>query len=257
MREQIGLQCLPATCSSVLVIALGTCSGCSTGSPRAAPRDSGVELSLERDADAESSGDDAGCHPGNVSGFKPPAFVPIRRSTPCNGFNGDGGLVQAYGDACIGHSKNYDACAGFVVADAAGAADCYGCLVTSENPDASTYGAVVYATTPLVDYPGCLQFFDPTDAGASCAQLITSAATCSEFACKPACPISSMDSWSAFLDCYNVTTNGACAGYWLSALGCIASEEGDGGNLLASVCFGGATTEDDYLSIAHHFCGGD
>ncbi len=244
-----------------LMMALGSCPGCSGhGSPPASGDggvDAGGQGSAASDPDAASTGYDAGCNPGNVSGFKPPPLVPIRRSTACSGFNGDGGLVQAYGDACLGHSKSYGACADLVVPDAGVAADCYKCLITTENPDASTYGAVVIATSPLVDYSGCLQALDPTDAGASCAQHLTSAAACSEFACKPACPIFDQDSWDDFTGCYNATTTGACAGYWLSAEGCVADEQGDGGNLVASVCFGGATAEDHYLSVAHHFCGGD
>jgi hypothetical protein len=210
--------------------------------------------------DATDEGTDGalvGCLPASVSGFQPPPFHSIQPSMACSGFFGDSGLVQAYGDDCIGHSSSYEACSALRVPDAAGAADCYSCLVTVADVDSGQYGAVVKLTRPVVDYAGCVESLDPTDAGAACANTIAAAASCVDYACARQCPITDQASSDAFIVCSNVATSGACDGYWLRARACIAQEIGDAGTAVASICFAGATTEDDYLSIAHYFCGAD
>jgi hypothetical protein len=256
-----------------LAVCMLVCSGCTGGSngtssdggDGAAPvSDGGVDEPREGDgwvaADAAATSPDAdegGCHPMSVAGFQPSALVPTRPSLACNGFNGDGGLVQSYGDSCIGHSRTFGACAAVAIPDAAGAAACYGCLVTPESPDASPYGAAVIVTIPFVNYGGCIQAVDPTEAGVSCAQTLSAAATCADYACRQACPVTDDSSYNAYVACWNEATSGACSGYWLPAEGCMLTEQGDGGTDVARICFGGATTEDDYLSLAHYFCGGN
>jgi hypothetical protein len=241
-------------------------SGCAPASNLAG--DSGVPLG-DGAVDANDEGfatadsgdtldaDAGGCHPMSLAGFQPPAVVPSYRSLACRGFNGDGGLVQSYGDACIGHSSTYDRCTGFAVPDAAGAAECYRCLASVESPDASSYGAVVVATIPFVNYAGCVQLLDPTDAGASCAQTATATAICAEYACQAACPVTDQASSNAYTACWNEATSGACAGYWLRAQACLTAEVGDGGTPVGTICFAGSTAEDHYFSVAHYLCGGD
>ena len=259
-----------ACCLAIWVIAsLGTaigCNGASTGKASdagdaAAPPDAGLDESNEGSVAVDSNvGPDAaaaGCHPGSLSGFQPPPFVPSERSAACNGFHGDGGLVQAYGDSCIGHSSTYDACAAQTAPDDTSAAACFRCLVSQASPDASDYGPAVVLSVPEVNYTGCLLLLDPTDAGASCAQAFTSAAYCADYVCKSACPPVDEASFRAYQDCFNEATTGACASYFLSLETCMVSEQGDGGTVVGTACFGGATIEDDFLSIAKLICGGD
>jgi hypothetical protein len=132
----------------------------------------GIEASSVHDAEGGA------CHPGSLSGFHPPPSVPSTRSLACNGFNGDGGLVQAYGHACIGHAATYASCAAQSATDAATAAACFHCLVSQASPSATDYGPAVVLSVPEVNYPGCLLLLDPTEAGVSCAQAFTSASPC-------------------------------------------------------------------------------
>jgi hypothetical protein len=187
----------------------------------------------------------------------PPPVSPdfIARTSACAGFGGEGGLVQAYGDACLGHSATFDSCAAFEVPDAAGASDCYDCLVTPESPDAS-YGAAAFAVVPVVTYSACVKTLDPTDAGASCGQVLAATYACFEQACKAACPVTDEASRVAFVDCTNQAATGACLGYALAGQTCSTDEQGDGGTPVATVCFGGVTAEDHFLSVAHYLCGG-
>jgi hypothetical protein len=165
---------------------------------------------------------------------------------------GDGGLVQAFGDACLGHGATYAACSGLAPPDAAGASACYACLFTEE--DASTYGVVVNAIAPVVDYGGCIGAVDPSEAGASCAKLSDDAYRCAEYACRPSCPVTDDPSLAAFQACLNEAFSGGCAGYALRALACTFAEQGDGGTPVARVCYGGTTREDHYLAAAQYFC---
>jgi hypothetical protein len=254
---------LCVVCSTALAIA-----GC-TSSPSASPNDASVpdarrvdsSGSLEDAGDAAPDGDagKVACQPGNVSGFRSPAFVPTHPSTACNGFNDDGGLVRAYGAACIGHGASYDSCAAFAVPDTGPAADCFRCLVTPEAADASNYGAVVLATVPTINYAGCVAFLDATDAGTSCAQSLTAAATCAEYACKAGCPpVTDNASRFSYMACNNDVMNGACTGEYLEAFACIAAETGDGGTTVGTVCFDGTRPpEGDYWALAALFCGGE
>jgi hypothetical protein len=241
---------------------LGSCSPSSND--RGLDASLGVEASPDAASEALASGLDAGsedegaaCRPGSVAGFQPPPVSPdfIARTSACAGFGGEGGLVQAYGDACLGHSATFDTCAAFEVPDAAGASDCYHCLVTPESPDAS-YGAAAFAVVPVVTYSACVKTLDPTDAGASCGQMLAATYACFEQACKAACPITDEASQTAFVDCSNQAATGACLGYALAAQTCSTDEQGDGGTPVATVCFGGQSAEDHFLSVAHYLCGG-
>jgi hypothetical protein len=182
------------------------------------------------------------------------------RSAACTGFNGDGGFVQAYGDSCLGHSATYAACSGLSLPDAAAAGACAACLATPDSPDASQEGVVVEGTLPVVNYFGCIQAVDPTEAGVSCAHTVEIAVECIDYACRTACrPITDDLSWVEYMACTDEATRGACLGYALSAEQCISVEEGDGGTPVATICFGGGTAgtaEDHYLSSARYFCGG-
>jgi hypothetical protein len=261
--------CAAVGCVVVLVFVCSGCSGSSSKTPLAeagandatrpaeATVDAGVPGPFDAGAEAGSDAGGEGCHPGNVSGYRPPAYVGASTvSLACDGFNVEGGLVQSYGDACLGHAATYATCAAFAVPDAAGAAGCYGCLVTTESPDASTYGAVVVATIPVVNYNGCIQMVDPSEAGVSCAHALSAAYGCYEYACKAACPITDETSRAAFVTCANEAASGACAGYTLPGQACLTAEQGDGGTSVATICFAGTTAEDHYFSVAHHFCGG-
>jgi hypothetical protein len=193
----------------------------------------GIEASSVHDAEGGA------CHPGSLSGFHPPPSVPSTRSLACNGFNGDGGLVQAYGHACIGHAATYASCAAQSATDAATAAACFHCLVSQASPSATDYGPAVVLSVPEVNYPGCLLLLDPTEAGVSCAQAFTSEA-----------------SFEAYNACFNEATTGACVSYFFNLETCMVAEMGDGGAIAGTACFGGATIEADFLSIAKLICGG-
>jgi hypothetical protein len=43
----------------------------------------------------------------------------------------------------------------------------------------------------------------------------------------------------------------------LRAEACLTAEVGDGGTPVGTICFGGSTAEDHYLSVARYLCGGD
>jgi hypothetical protein len=227
--------------------AAAACEGCSAPS-NSAPVGAG----------GDAQGADAGvCRPVEVSGFVPPSSVPgTSTSLSCNGYNGDAGLVPSYGDACLGVAATYDSCARFAVPDGGGAAACYACLVTPAGQVASSYGVVVAAAIPVVNYGACIETVAPTAAGRSCALALTAAAKCADYACKPTCPVFDEASFSAYATCTNDALYGACVGYTLESLACLAAEQGDGGTPVASTCFAGATAEDHYLSIAHFLCGG-
>jgi hypothetical protein len=213
--------------------------------------DSALDASLDTALDAASEA----CHPGSVSGFQPAVFVPSHPSHVCNGFNGEGGLVEGYGRACIGHTKSFDACAAFAAPDAAAAAACYNCLTSPERADASSYGAVVVVGIPFVNYSGCIQVVDP-EAGTSCSQALTAAATCNKYACRSTCSTAEYPSFDTFQGCWDEATSGACAGYWFTVQSCVAAEQGDGGTPVGRTCFPG-TVEDNYWSVARLLCGGD
>jgi hypothetical protein len=268
MRWRSGLGCAIATWALFGAIA-GT--GCLSSSSSDAP-DGGQPVATSADGavDAmamvgptDAGADASGCSPVNVSGFSASQqVVPLPPpSTACNGYNGDGGLVQAYADACLGRAATYDTCAAFTVPDAAGAADCYRCLVTPGSPEASTYGAVVFAKIPLVNYASCILALDPTSAGESCAQAVDQTAACDEYACQSECPVTDQASQSEYTACTNAASSGACVGYVLRAEGCLAAEQGDGGTPVADICLGGggiaAPAVDHFLTMARYFCGGD
>jgi hypothetical protein len=248
----------------VAVTAISGCQSSSSGSSpvedaAAAPDAGGIGLPADpiaADAAAGPNADAGGCHPINVSGFRPPPAVSARaRSHACDGFNGDGGLVPSYGDDCLGVGSTYASCAAFALPDAAGAAECYGCLVTPETPDASSYGVVAVAPIAVVDYAGCIQMVDPTDAGASCAREARTAYACDEYACKSTCPVTDDKSLAALTACMNEASSGGCAGYYLPAQACVAAEQGQ--SAVANICFGGSQIEGHYLAFANYACGGD
>src|SRR5258708_31042284 len=83
-------------------------SGCARSSNETAPDGGASDVGIEAAADAAPDADAGGCQPLNVSGFRPPPFAVAQPSAACNGFNADGGLVQGYGDACLGHAATYD-----------------------------------------------------------------------------------------------------------------------------------------------------
>jgi len=211
-----------------------------------------------------ASGDAAGaamltCHPMNVSSFVPPPYVgPSVRSAACAAFDGGGGLAQAFGDSCLGASATYAFCAGLSPPDAAGAGACYSCLVSSPSPNASSYGvALEDRTAAVVNYFGCIQALDPTEAGISCAHAVQLLIYCVDYACKAACPPITDDlSRGAYQSCTDEAQRGGCIGYALSAQQCLSIEQGDGSTPVATVCFGGTTEEDHFLAAARYFCGG-
>jgi hypothetical protein len=260
MRLRLGLWFAVATC---LAGGLLAGSGCSSSSNRAPTDAGGSDDAGGHDAIAEAVAADAsdagalGCHPIDVSGFQPPAYIgPHASSLACNGFNGDGGLVQSYRDSCLDLGATYGSCAALAVPDA-GSAACYGCLVTPENPGASSAGVVAtVGTVVVVNYAACIELVDPTDAGVSCAHALSAGAACVEYACKSTCPITDDVSLAAFVACTNEASSGACVGYVFPADLCIATEQGDGGTAVAKICFAGNDAQEHYLSFAHYLCGG-
>jgi hypothetical protein len=216
--------------------------------------DTAIDVALDAALDAGASA----CHPVGVSGFQPGAYIgPLVRSMACDGFNGEGGLVEAYGNACLSHNATYESCAGLSPPDAATASACLACLVTPERTDASQYGVVIATNaSPIVNYFGCIQALDPTEAGVSCAHALDEAAQCADYACESVCPVSDDSSQAAFLACFNEALTGACLDHALRAQSCLATEQGDGGTPIAKVCFGGTTAEDHYSATARYFCGG-
>ena len=142
-------------------------------------------------ADDASYADAGGCHPIDISGFDAATTVPTApRSLACNGFNGDGGIVPSFGDACLFHSPEYPPCASFDVGDAAGAAECYGCLVSPPTAD-GTFSSVVAILSGVatINYASCIQLADPTEAGAACALDLQTAVACIFYACQSTCPV--------------------------------------------------------------------
>jgi hypothetical protein len=184
----------------------------------------------------------------------PKAIGPTPVSAACAAFGGDGGLIGEYGAACLGHAATFGSCATFEPPDAAGAEACYRCLVTPEDLDAASWGAVIGITVPTVNYVGCIEALDPSDAGTSCAEAVAAAEGCAAYAC--ACPVTDDPSHSAYLACLDDALAGGCAGYSALVYSCLAAEEGDGGSPVATVCLAGSTAEDHYLALARHFCGG-
>jgi hypothetical protein len=238
-----------------VVVATAGCTGGSIAAPRGGDAEAGSEATAPL-VDAASDVDGGACRPGDVSGFEPPSSVPPAAvSLACNGYGGDGGLVQSYANACLGYSATYATCAGFAAPDAGGAAACYACLTTPESPDASSYGVVVAASMPVVNYAACIEAVDPTSAGRSCALALYVAASCADYACKAACPVVDQASLDAYTTCINTALYGACTGYTFESA-CLATEKGDGGTPVASVCFAGPSTVSHYLSIAQLLCGG-
>jgi hypothetical protein len=274
MLVRFALFCFVPTCIAAGAALGSGCTGASKalapdgGDGAAMPSDSAVDVSDDgfaatdagdmSDSDGGVAPDAGRCHPGSATGFQPPTVAPpaYAPSLACNGFNDDGGLVASYGAACLGHASTYESCAAFAAPDAAGASACYRCLTTTESPDASAYGAVAVVTVPFVNYGGCAQLLDPTDAGASCALVATAAAFCSEYVCKPSCPITDQASFNEYMACWNAANAGPCIGYWLGMVSCLQAEQGDGGTPVANVCFGGQTAEDHYRSFASYLCGG-
>jgi hypothetical protein len=211
-------------------------------------------------ADAPIDAGSLSCQPGSIAGFVPHHYIgPLTRSTACAGFDGEGGLVQTYGDSCLGASATYKACRGFSAPDAAGAGACLRCLGSSAAPGAPGYAVVLEGTGPVLNYPGCIQAVDPTDAGVSCALAMEAALECFDYACKTACPPVVDDvSLNAYLACVNTAQTSVCLGYALSVRSCVEEEASDGGSPVATICFGGGVTgsaEDHYLTTAPYFCG--
>jgi hypothetical protein len=213
-----------------------------------APMDGGTG-----DAVAEASA----CRPGSIAGFAPKAAPgPLAQSNACNGFGGPTGFVSAYGEACLAAdqgSRTYSTCAAFGVPDASGADACFHCLITPE--DASTYRVVVLAPIGILDYAGCIQAVDPSDAGRSCAQAMNDAYTCAEYACKPNCPVTDDTSYVALTTCLDEASKGPCLSYTLLEVECLAAAEGDGGTRFDQVCFHGDSVLSKYLTMAQYFCG--
>jgi hypothetical protein len=289
MRLQVGLACAALGFTQAGVCALIACSDSAAivagdggyeamvadASPVEEADASSAEQAMDADAltpaeDSPFSAGDAAhddaphvgtakCHPMSVTGFVPPPYVgPSVRSAACAAFDGDGGLAKAFGDSCLGASATYGPCAHLSLPDAAGAAACYSCLVSSPSPDASSYGvALEDRTAAVVNYFGCIQALDPTDAGISCAHAVQLLVYCVDYACKAACPPVSDDvSRGAYQSCTDEALRGGCLGYALSAQQCLSIEQGDGSTPVATVCFGGKTEEDHFLAAAHYFCGG-
>jgi hypothetical protein len=212
------------------------------------------------DGGGDAAAADGACHPGSTAGFQPaPGVSTPTRSQVCNGFNGDGGLVQSYRDACLGHASGYPPCASFDPGDAAGAADCFDCLVAPAQDGTTFSGVVAFLDTiGKVNYPVCIKLVDPSEAGASCASALEVLAECLLYACQTTCGRVTDDvSAAAFVSCYTEATYGACLGHALETNGCLATEQGDGGTPVAQVCFPGSTPQEKYLSFAHYLCGGD
>jgi hypothetical protein len=184
--------------------------------------------------------------------------APSTRSSACADFEGDGGLVESYGDQCLSVVATYDSCRAFVVPDGGAGAPCYACLVTPYDPDAgsSSYGVVIGAAMPTVNYFGCIQAVDPSDAGVSCAHALNAAVACADYACRPTCPVVDDVSLIAYNHCLENALSGACIEYSLPAKLCMDAEKGDGGTPVGSACFAGISALDHYLAMAHYFCGG-
>jgi hypothetical protein len=247
MHAQSGLR-FPPRLSPWLLMFAG-CWGCSArdGAPTALS-DASEESSP--DAQGEAAG---ACIPTSISGFAPPPFNGVHaRSLACEGLGGDGGLVQALGDACFGPMATYAACASFAAPEDAGA--CLDCLLPLGVVDGGPGGVVAKVeNAPVVNYSACIALVDP-QMGPACASAIYRATACAAFACR-SCPVTDGDSLSAFLACTDAAATGACFGLHIAALACVAAEEGDGGTAVAVTCFPGPHIEDNYLSFAHELCG--
>jgi hypothetical protein len=212
----------------------------------------------EGDGAAESGSafqSDGGCQPMNVAGFMPRTFQYVDAGgTACNGFGGDGGLIQAYGDACLGHQASLARCTAFRPPDDDASAACFSCLTTIEGPDAGPYGAVAVVTIPFVDYPACIAAVDPTPAGAACALALSQVSVCAEYACKSACPVVDDPSAAAFNSCFSAAMTDVCSRYGTLAMDCLIAYQSDPSSDVARTCFPG-TAEDNYLSVARLLCG--
>ena len=252
MNRRVALRIIVAAAAAGLLLgglASFGCSGHTGGDPSdGGPREGGPGATA--------------CQPGSIAGFEPPTFVPARpEPTVCGAFGGEGGLVEGYGAACLGHSANFDSCTSFDAAayaspDAASAAGCFACLVTAVPGDASGYGAVLQGAVPVVNYPGCVELVDPTEAGAACAQAVFEGFACGEYACRSTCPVVDNNSFLAFYTCAYAAFYGPCQGYFATLQGCLAAEQGDGATPVAQVCFADASAEDHYRGFARYLCGG-
>lgn len=225
------------------------CSVSSSHSDGGAPADGGAHDAPPADAAGDGR---LPCEPMNTLSFVPPLTRSEEAGAQvCVGQGGDGGVVKAYGDACIGHLATFETCGSFVAPDAGQLATCYECVVTAQS-DAAAYGAVVAGVIPFVNYAGCIEAADPTPAGALCARYVYQAAECADYACRTVCPIVDDPSDRAYVNCYNLAWTTVCAGYGNLANNCIVDERVGA----AEECFPeGGTTEDDYLSITRVLCG--
>jgi hypothetical protein len=214
----------------------------------------GAATDASSDADGSDAQDHA-CHPGDIAGFVPPPYAGVRsRSQACAAWGGDGGLVQAYANACLAGPATYESCTTFAPPDAAGAQDCYNCLTSPGATDGGVGGVTVNLNNVVVvDYGGCIDVIDPTDAGASCAVALAASTLCTVYACR-ACPVTDITSHDRFLACTNEANTGVCSGFGVTSAACVAGERGDGGTVVNSTCFPGHPF-DNYLSFAQYLCG--
>ncbi len=265
-----------AAIAIALALALGCSPGPSQGSAGDAAADDAAALdggpldaALVGDAPlAEGGPDGGGCHPINITGFQPPTTLPMgARSTACNGFNGDGGLVESYRDACLQHTAGFPPCVALLAGeaptagdagDAGGASDCLNCLLSEPTPEL-TYSSVTarLETIDFVNYPLCIELVDPSDAGLACALLLETLVACELYACQGGCPVTDEDSVAAYNECSNEANLGACSGYLLELNACLAAELGDGDTPVAQTCFFGTSPQLKYVPFAHYLCGGD
>ena len=191
------------------------------------------------------SGDASSCQVGAVDTYVPGLYQPATGAWQgvCVASGQD--LIGQYYDACFGNDATPAACGAFK-ATSSETAMCAACILTPVS--ATRLG-------PIIDYggfvgrntAGCIQLADPD--GMPCATAVQALTGCELQACQANCPVTSVASLQAYLQCAADADSSGCASYSAMAS---CGQALDGGP--ASIC-DSAAFKDFYDAVVPLFCG--
>ncbi len=235
--------------------------GCSSSSSSPAPGDDGgghvdgssgdavSDSPVKLDSKAEAA---LSCAPVDVSGFTPPAFVPVKRVVgACTAQN-----ISDFNTACLAQGHTKAMCDAYKTASAA----CAACLETPST--AAGWGAGVFhksaapGSTLGVIYAnigGCFEILGGAE-GLDCAKKAQIAEACEGTACDASCQITDDASFQLYQACLTQAAMNGCSAQATARSQCFQALSGaDGG---VSICTSGTDFQSSFDVVAPIICGG-
>jgi hypothetical protein len=200
---------------------------------------------------------DAGCFPGDVTGFSP-SWVPPYPGSPHAGLCTQTQISDALKDCIDGATENNQACQTWL-GQSSSNPTCYACLVTDWT--AKNYGAAIKVGGILSpNFPSCIALAEPCNQ--PCAEAQLAWMMCKFNACNPVlgpCEATDQASYQANLACESqAETTCGCAAYKNVAVSCAGALQGAASSHPAIAdCDGLDMTNFDaaFTAVAGFMCG--